>query len=643
MKIRILISLLMLFQAGTLFCAIAPTDKPFLHGLFTDNMVLQRDVACPVWGWTQPGQKVVVKFHEKIVETVADADGKWMVKVGPFPAGGPYDLAVEGPQSVTLKNVLMGDIWLCSGQSNMEMGMKGVNQWWNEQASADQPQIRLAFIPTSSRFEPPHSVDTVWRVASRDTVFADTPVYGGFSAISFIFGREVYQQTSIPIGLIESCWGATSIVSWSKPETLRAKKNYEKEPFEVFHEAVDKVWNEMDPAFEETKGWAAAAFDDSTWKTIDFSTEPRQLPDDFSGVLWLRREVNIPADWTGKDLALRMGLLPDKDTLWWDGSFMDSSDVSGGYQSSRFYKIPARMVSAGRHVLALRMTTTKGDLGKGEHPQLQIAGQPSLSLPLVNAWRYRESTPTAALTPKSRYPERRDIWAGCYQAMIAPLSPFAIKGVLWYQGEGDVGYGGDFYHSALTSLIGDWRTLFGNPEMPFYLVQLSALGPISDRAGSSSGWAEVREAQWQVCREVSNTGFAVSIDRGEIYDIHPPNKQDVAKRLAAFALAQTYGKKISYLSPSYKSMKVEGRSVRLFFDGADGGLISKGGVPTGFEIAGADGKYVWANASIDGESIILSAPEVPDPTSARYGWSDHPLCNTYNRAGLPATPFRTGK
>lgn len=291
----------------------------------------------------------------------------------------------------------------------------------------------------------------------------------------------------------------------------------------------------------------------------------------------------------------------------------------------------------------MRLTTTNGGLGKGESPELQIAGQPERKLALTKGWRYHESTPTSSiLTAKGEYPQRRYIYSGCYHAMIAPLAPFAIKGVLWYQGEGDVGNGGGFYHSALTSMIGDWRTLFGNPQMPFYLVQLSAFGRIPDQP-VNSGWAEVREAQWQVCREIPNTGFAVSIDRGEIYDIHPSNKQDMAKRLAAFALGQTYGQKISYLSPSYKSMKVEGKSIRLSFDGAEGGLVNQGGVPTGFEIAGTDGKYVWANAVIDGETILVSSPEVENPVSARYGWSDHPLCNVYNRAGFPASPFRTAK
>jgi len=338
-----------------------------------------------------------------------------------------------------------------------------------------------------------------------------------------------------------------------------------------------------------------------------------------------------------------MGFLPDLDTFWWDGVFVDSNDPSGGYLNERFYKIPGQKVSAGRHVLTLRLTTTEGGLGNGKQPELQIGGQPSQKLSLADGWRYQESTPKTNLTPKSRYPERRDILAGCYQAMIAPLSPFAIKGVLWYQGEGDVGLGGEYYHSALTSMIADWRRLFDNQNMPFYLVQLSALGPILDQPVSGSGWAEVREAQWRVSREVPNSGLAVSIDRGEIYDIHPPNKQDVATRLAATALAQTYGQKISYLSPSYKSMNVEGDSIRISFDGTEGGLISQGGVPTGFEVAGVDGKYVWANASIEGESVRLSSPKAANPVAARYGWSDHPLCNVYTRAGFPIAPFRTGK
>ena len=632
---------LLLFTFGSLWADVSPAGQPFLHGLFTDNMVLQRDMACPIWGWTEPGKEVVVKMGDKSGKAVADATGKWMTKIGPFPAGGPYELTVTGPQAVTLKNVMTGDVWLCSGQSNMEMSIKGVDQSWNEIRTADLPQVRLALIGTNGLFETPHSVDAPWRVCSPSSITSDKPFYGGYSAIAFLFARQIHQETKVPIGLIESCWGATSIVSWSSEESL--KRNWpgfqDVNFFKKFEGDVTEAWKAMDPAYEATLDWTKPTFDGAGWKNIDLPQDwkIKALPG-FSGVVWFRKDIEIPQEWEGKDLMLNVGQADATDTLWWNGTFVDSFNSYPAFPLSPFFRIPGNLVKKGRNVVAFRISGERGIIGKPEELSLQLVGAKTPPLSLAGPWKYQESTLLANLTKKGRYPERRDIPAGTYHGMIASLAPFAIKGVLWYQGEGDAGR--PQYRKVLTQMIADWRSLFGVGDFPFYIVQLAGFGPIPDVSGES-GWAVTRESQQQVSQSVPNTGLAVAIDRGEIYNIHPPNKQDVAKRLALVALAKTYGQAVECFGPTYRDMKVEGAAIRLSFEHVAGGLVSRGGVLTGFSIAGADHKFVFANAAIDGETIVVSSPQVPNPVAVRYAWADHPLCNLYNKANLPASPFRT--
>ena len=623
--------------ALTLPALAAPGGLPFLHGLFTDAMVLQRDVPCPLWGWTDPGAKVTVAVNGQTATATADAHGKWLVKVGPFPAGGPTTVTVTGPQTVTLKDVLFGDVWLCSGQSNMEFGMKGVDQWWNEYWGADYPKMRLYTVPGDSQCWSPATVTGTWRPCNTEGLFADAPVYGGFSAVAFFFGRKVHQETGVPIGLLESCLGATDIACWSTVASLRkvGGEYADLDPLPSYEKRLTENWKQIDPAYEATKGWSDPAFDATAWKTISLpqSWQEKELPE-FTGVVWFRKEVELPAAWAGQDLRMTLGKVDDQDTLWVNGVFC------GGYHegnSPQVYRVPAAAVRAGKNVVALRVLGRTGVTGKPEQFTLLGAdADPATLVSLAGPWQYHASTPTAQM--KGRQVERHYTPSGCYQAMIEPLAPFAIKGAIWYQGEGDVGRA-TTYETKLKSLIADWRGLFGVGQFPFYMVQIANFGPPA-KEPANSGWAMVREAQAAVTASVPHTGMGLAIDRGEIYNIHPPNKRDVGVRLALPALAQTYGKPVAYEGPRYQGMKVEGNAVRISFDHAEG-LVSLGGGPTGLAIAGADGKFVWAQAYLDGETLVVSSPLVPAPTMVHYGWSDNPLCNLYNAAGLPAVPFRT--
>jgi sialate O-acetylesterase len=613
-----------------------PGGRPFLHGLFASDMVLQRDVPCPIWGWTTPGAPVTVTVNGKTTTAVADAAGRWQVTVGPCPAGERAMITIAGPRTVELKNVVFGDVWLCGGQSNMEMGLKSVDQWWKEYGTANLPNVRLYTVPYDTQPVPPATVDGAWRVCTPDAVIADTPIYGGFSAIAFFFGRKIHQDTGVPIGLIESCWGATDVAAWSTPASMRRVPGYAQfDARAEYEKAIEESWKTLDPAYAATRTWSAPAFDASAWKTLTLpkSWQKEAMPG-FSGVVWLRKEVEIPAAWAGQELRVTLGAIDIQDTLWVNGAFIGAYDLNN---IPRVYTVPAALVKAGKLTLVLRVLGTHGLTGRPEQLSLLAANaEPADAIALAGPWQYCPGTPMAEL--KGRQTDRRFTPTGCFQGMIAPLAPFAIKGAIWYQGEGDVGRVGT-YHMKLTQLIADWRALFGVGDFPFYIVQLAGYGGQAAEPGNSS-WAAIREIHARVAETVPNCGMAVAIDRGEIFNIHPPNKRDVGHRLALTALAKTYGKPVDYQGPRYKGMTVEGNAIRVTFDHA-AGLRSLGSGPSGFAIAGADGVFVWAQTYLDSETVVVSSPKVPKPAMVRYGWADNPVVNLYNAASLPAEPFRT--
>ena len=635
----------------------APGGRPLLHGLFTDNMILQREVPCPVWGWTDPGDTVTVTFAGQTKTATADPDGKWLVRLDPMPASAesrdmtlqikadtrnltpvaPPAQAPPAARSVTLKNIVVGDVWVCSGQSNMEFGLNGVDQWWNEQRAAEFPLLRLYSVPQQYSFGPLDSVSGRWQPSSAGSVSANEPIWGGFSAIGFMFARMVHRETGVPIGMIASSQGNTAIEHWGAVTSLgRFEAKYQGfDPVTAYADAVTAAWKAGDPAYAATLNWSAPDCDDKAWPTLAVPGNWRQsaLPD-FNGVVWFRKTIDIPATWAGKDLWLSLGPIDVVDTTWFNGTFVDAHE---GRSRPRQYWVPGRLVTAGANLIALRISGERGFMGKPEQMGLLPAnGNPAERIPLAGDWRYHASTPAKEL--KAAQPPRCWAISACHQGLIVPLAPFAIKGALWYQGEGNVGNSRN-YANILTALIQDWRKLFGVGDFPFYIVQLANFGPVPAQP-VNSGWATIREAQTQVARDVPNCGMAVAIDRGEIYNIHPPNKREVAERLAKVALAKTYGKNVPCEGPTYRAMQVEGGKIRIRFEHV-AGLKSLGSAPAGFAIAGTDKKFVWAQGWLDGETVVVSAPEITAPVAVRYGWGDNAVCNLYNQDDLPAVPFRT--
>ena len=622
-------------------------EKPLVHPLFTDHMVLQRELPAPVWGWAAPGCEIKVSLAGKTATAKADSAGRWQVKLGPFPAGGPHSLRVEGPLTVIVQDVLVGDVWICSGQSNMEMGMGGVNKSQQEIAAADHPKLRLFTVPKRVSLRPQELVSSQWEVCSPQTV-------AGFSAVGYFFGRDLNKALDVPIGLIHTSWGGTVAEAWTSAEALNTMDDFQpavsqfqqlaaalESGTDKFDEQLANWWRANDPGSAAGLGWADPVQKTADWKTMNLPTawEQAGLPD-FDGVVWFRKEFDLPESAAGQDGTLSLGPVDDIDTTWVNGVRVGGMST---WTDLRVYKVPGRILKAGRNVVAVRVLDTGGVGGIcGQADQLRFEpGGNGKPIPLAGPWQYKASTSLPQTKPvPQRLDNNPNVTTVLYNGMIAPLVPYGLKGAIWYQGESNAGRPLQ-YRTLLPTMIWDWRSRFGVGDFPFLIVQLANFMGVQQQP-TESGWAELREAQLLTTLKDPRCGLAVAIDIGEANDIHPRNKQDVGARLALAARGIAYGQSIEYSGPVFKSMEVADGKARLRFEHLGGGLVAKGGGPLkGFAIAGADKRFVFAEAKIDGDAVVVSSPEVSQPVAVRYGWANNPVCNFYNQAGLPASPFRT--
>jgi sialate O-acetylesterase len=626
------------------------SERPLLHPLFSDHAVLQRQVKVPVWGWSTPGTRVTVQFGKQTKAATVQADGRWSVRLDAMPASAePLDLIVIGSeQSVTIHDALVGDVWLCSGQSNMEMGIGACNAT-TDIAQADFPQIRLLTVPHLIATSPVETVQCHWSPCNPVTILQGT--WAGFSAAGFFFGRELYQQLKIPIGLIHSSWGGTIAEAWTSAEGLKPLGDFDERLKAVDEQSTQKPvdyaalyesWCEQnDPGTKQ--GWAKIECDTSSWKSVTMPQpfEQAGLPD-FDGIVWFRRTFELPADWSGKKLTLGLGPVDDIDTTWINGVKVGQMNR---YDLNRVYKVPAEVAKAGANVISVRVLDTGGTggfTGKPDQMFIRLAGNGQESgQSLAGAWQMRDSAPLAKLPAPPTVPDANNpnVVTVLYNGMIAPLLPFAIKGAIWYQGESNAPRA-EQYRKLLPAMIQDWRGHFGVGDFPFYIVQLAAFQPVAPEPRENE-WAELREAQALTAKKVPRSGLAVAIDIGDAADIHPKNKAEVGRRLALCALGNTYHKQIVWSGPQYKGMRKVNNEIRLSFDHIDGGLAAKGSDLQGFAIAGEDHKFIWAHAVIKGNTVVVSSPQIEKPVAVRYGWDINPVCNLYNQAGLPAVPFRT--
>lgn len=627
--------------------AAAQTPPPLLSPIFTDHMVMQRAKKNTFWGWAPPGTKVRVSVSGKSGQGTADASGKWTARVDPPAVGGPYTLAVDGPQHLELHDVMVGDVWICSGQSNMEMGISLTDNAAGDIASSADPGLRLYMVPHATAFDPVKVNAGAW--AQCDPTSIANGGWGGFSAVGYHFGKELRRRLGVPIGLVETSWGGTIAEAWtSRPSverfgdfksSLDMIDQLKRQPALPYPTMVDNWLKKNDPGVRER--WQDSA---EGWKPIQMPKPYEEIGlRDFDGTVWFRKELQLGETPTGV-ATLTLGAIDDIDVTFVNGVAVGSGYV---YNADRVYNIPAGTLHQGKNVITVLTLDTGGGGGftsdvdhlKLEYPaSVDIGGR--VSLPLAGEWGYRIGADLkkteAAPRPINDNP---NIPTVLYNGMVAPIVPLAIKGAIWYQGESNADRAYQ-YRRLLPTMIADWRRSFGQGDFPFYIVSLANYMAKKDVPGDDA-WAELRESQAMTARNVKNSGLAVTIDVGDPNDIHPKDKRTVGYRLALNALHGVYGEDVVYSGPTYRSMSVENGTIRLRFDHAEGGLAAKGGKLPAFAIAGADRKWVWADARIDGDTVVVSSPKVAQPVAVRYAWESNPVATLVNGAGLPAVPFRT--
>ncbi len=631
--------------AGLASAADTPADLR-LAQVFSDHGVLQREKPLPVWGWAAPGAAVTVTLAGQSKAATAAADGRWSVTFEPLALSAtPLELvASSGAAKATASDLLVGEVWVCSGQSNMEMSAGwGIRDAEKEVAAATFPKIRLLNVGKNAADKPAADLAGTWAVCSPQTI-------GNFTAVGYFFGRDLQRGLGdVPVGLIESAWGGTPAQAWTSHEVLAgvpALAGYAKQFDEVMagYPAAKAAYDERLKAApasnnqHDDTGWEKPALDVTTWKDMPLPQNWEATGLNIDGVVWFRRTVEIPAASAGKDLALSLGPIDDQDTTWWDG---EKVGAMGGWNDPRDYTVPATLVTAGKHVIAVRVVDTGGGGGFHGKPE-QMFAKPAVgeAISLAGPWQFSVAEEIAAKPQPPMGPGNPWLPSSLRNGMITPIIPFAIRGAIWYQGESNAGSAWQ-YRTLFPAMIRDWRTAWGEGDFPFYFVQLANFMPAAKTPGESD-WAELRDAQFFTLRSLPATGMAVAIDIGEATDIHPKNKQEVGRRLSLWALADIHGQKLEASGPLYTSAKVEGAGIRVSFDHLGGGLVAKDGALKQFAIAGEDHKWVWADALIDGDSVMVSSALVDKPVAVRYAWNNNPDgCNLYNQAGLPASPFRT--
>ncbi|GAA4437449.1 sialate O-acetylesterase [Pontibacter saemangeumensis] len=614
-------------------------------------MVLQRDAKTNVWGWAAPGEKVTVKFKGKSYRATADANGNWAIRLAPLKAGGPYTMDIKASNRLVIKDILVGDVYLCSGQSNMVHQMSLHNITYAEDiATADYPQIRHFWIPTTTNLEgpaqdlPPGS----WKSANPEDV-------NNFSAVAYFFARKLYRQYKIPIGLINASVGGTPIEAWMSEEGLKdfapilatIEKNRDTSYVNPIRRRALAAANANRQKAEQDKGltgavkWYETAYEPKGWRTINI---PGYWEDqgikDLNGVVWYRREIEVPASMTGVPAKVFLGRIVDADVLYINGNQVGNTT----YQyPQRRYSLPAGTLKPGKNLFVIRVTNNGGKGGfVPDKPYYIVANEQTLDL--KGYWQYKVGEvypPVSGSGGMESGFSAQNQPTALYNAMVAPATNYTLKGILWYQGESNAGNPTQ-YKKLLPALIADWRNKWQQGNIPFLYVQLPNFMEVN-YTPSESNWALMREAALQSL-SVPNTAMAVTIDLGEWNDIHPDNKKDVGERLALAAQKLIYGEKnIVASGPLFQSANVAGNKITVSFTDTGSGLTSIDGEELNwFAVAGADKKFVWANARIEGDKVVVWSEEVPEPKYVRYGWADNPDgANLYNKEGLPASPFRT--
>jgi len=621
---------------------------------FTDNMVLQQKTEASLWGTETPDKtfSIVTSWNNKKYTATADANGNWKIKVTTPSYGGPYTITFNDGDVLTLKNILIGEVWVCSGQSNMEMQVSGglgdvLNLQQELAGAANYPEIRMLKIDNKTSFQPRTDVPVKW-----GWNICDPKTVRDFSAAAYFFAKNLYNDRHVPIGIINSTWGGTVAEAWTSGDALKtmpafapfvqaANDGLTQEKLDAKYQVDLRAWinaiNAKDPAYQNGKPlWAMPGFDNAAWQKMNIPTywEQAGVPN-YDGTVWFRKQVTLPANWAGKDLKLNIGGIDDYDLSFFNGAEIGHTEL---FIYKRSYTIPGSLVHAGENTIAIRVFDNGGLGGINKGPvELSLANDTTGTINLAGEWAYQLANKLDVLPQlptQSNSPNRPTL---IYNAMISPILPYTIKGVIWYQGESNADRPYQ-YQQLFPLLINDWRSKWGEGNFPFYFVQIANYAATDQPPAAD--WPALREAQLKTL-SLPNTGMAVTIDIGDNNRIHPQNKQEVGRRLSLIARAKTYGEDIPYSGPIYKSQKIAGSKIEIAFTQTNGGLVAKGDTLKGFVIAGADKKFYRANAIILGNKVIVSSPDVASPVAVRYAWANNPACNLYNGAGLPASPFCT--
>lgn len=615
------------------FASKAEVKLPQLIG---NHMVLQRNTKLKIWGWAAQGERVTISFNGKKISTLTSKDNKWLIVFPAMQAGGPYTMTIQGSNKITLTDVLIGDVYFCSGQSNMVLGMERLRENYpNEIENDDFPQIRNFFVPTKSDVTHEHDDLPVgkWKLATKEGILE-------FGGVTYFFAKKLYKKYKVPIGIINSSVGGTPIEAWMSenafaefPQHLAQIKNFKDTAF----------MNRQVKAFpQNTSNRTKPSYVPNTW--YDFFM-PGYLADqgvrNLNGVVYFKKEIDVPAAMTGAAAKLYMGRIIDSDSTFVNGVFV--GNITYQYPPRR-YNIPANLLKQGKNIILVKVTNTSGKGGfvPDKNYALQANGQ---TIDLRGEWQYQvnqvfpraTNLPRTSSTPSPIVAQNSP--TGLYNTMVAPAINYAIKGFLWYQGETNAGQPKE-YAKLLPALISDWRAKWGLGNIPFLYAQLPNYMEV-DYSPVESDWAQLRQSQLQALN-LTNTGMAVAIDAGEWNDIHPLNKKEIGERLALWAEHLAYGdRNIVYSGPIVKSATSNDHQVVLRFDHVGNGLVTNDKLPLyHFAIAGADKKYVWAQAKIEGDSVIVWNDSITEPTAVRYAWADNPRgANLYNMEGLPASPF----
>lgn len=616
-----------------------------LPKILSSNMILQRDTEFRIWGWADKGEKVTVIFNDVTRSVKASSDGEWMVTFPSMKAGGPYTMLITGKNKIELTNIMLGDVWVCSGQSNMEWSVSQTNNAEEEIAAANYPDIRLFHAPRNVQFKPVDDVRSgEWKACSPETV-------SSFSAVGYFFGRYIHKETGVPIGLLFTSWGGTNVETWTSGESaVQVKeladrivnmKNFdadkESKQRRARIDSIMKIFDTEESGIVNGKAvWADTDLDDSHWMEMKLPSpwENTGLVG-LDGFVWFRKDFQLPEEVASLDVSLHLGEIDDSDITWVNGIKVGETEKKPS--ENRIYKVPTEILRSGRNVITVRVEDTGGRGGiRGSAEEMKVIAD-NLEIPLAGTWKFRFSLSEiniSTVEPNS-YPTL------LFNGMIHPFLNYSVKGSIWYQGEANAGRAYQ-YRTLFPLMIRDWRKQWNNPEMPFLFVQLANYRKPPSEPGESE-WAELREAQLMTL-QLPNTGMAVTIDIGEADDIHPRNKQDVGRRLALAALKVAYDKDVVFSGPILKTMTISGNKAILEFDHIGSGLKARDryGYLKGFAVAGADRKFYWAQAYIDQDRVVVSSDKVTVPVAVRYGWADNPDdVNLYNAEGLPASPFRT--